>query len=189
MKKVIRSVKSTFAQQNKSQFTSNQVRQDRIRHDNKLPPERVLGWFQLRKRTDQRIQKMSAGVLSIIERGYRGHSRQHWMRDERCQHVFRISLNELSRIDVDAACPYCNPCSDLERFGSIEAIQAHVRELTYGNIHFNSENNIGFADDQYGFYCAIHDLSFNLTFEDFIQKSSDGKENGCPFCKLKNEGW
>ena len=189
MKKVIRSVQSTVAQQSKAQFTRSQVRQHRNTHENKLTPERVLGSFQLLKQANRQLRKMSVGVLSIVDAVYRGHHRRHWMKDDRCEHVFRISLSDLSGVRADHACPYCNPCSDLERFGSIAAIQEHVRELTYGNIHFNAENNIGFDDDQYGFYCAIHDLSFSLTFEDFIHKSVDQKGNGCPFCKLNDEGW
>ena len=101
MKKVIRSVQSTFAQQSKSKLTRSQVRQHRLKHKTKGVPERVLGWYQLRKKGNRRLRSMSAGALTIVEGGYRGHHRRHWLLDSRCEHVFRISVSEISKIGFD----------------------------------------------------------------------------------------
>ena len=134
---------------------------------------------------------MSKGNLSLIENVFRDRHKLHWMRDDRCGHIFKLSIHELSFIGFDSACPFCAPTppQDLQRFGSIEALQEHVSNISYGNIQFNPMNKLGLADDQYEFSCLIHDINVNLTFEDFIQKSGGGGTNGCPFCKLLNDGW
>lgn len=147
---------------------------------NKINQDKT-GWFQDRKRANQRLRLMSRGALVIIENGYRGNAQRHWIRDVGCGHVFRASIKEIYLVGAKHACPFCNIPDDLGRFGSLAAIQEFVFLTSGGNAEFMPDNYLGGPDDDYGIACNIHGCINNVTWTDFI-KTAD-TSHSCTYCR------
>ena len=138
-----------------------------------LPPYHVntgnlQGWYAFRKRANQRLSNLSAGNLVIIEGGYRGDHERHWLKDQRCEHVFKASLKEVVVIGANCICPFCHGTTDMKRYGSVEAIQEHVHCITLGQIEFASDNVLAESSDIYKFICTIHSIILETSFDQFI---------------------
>ena len=139
----------------------------------------LKGWFQLRKRASQRLRNLSYGNLVIVENGYRGDCEQHWLQDLRCEHVFRASIKQAVAVSPDRLCPFCHGATDMERYGSIEAVQEHVNRITNGLIRFCTDNHFATSGDKYKFICTIHKTILETSFDNFLK--NDGA-----ICKICN---
>lgn len=153
------------------------------RMDRRQCLDNVANWYQIRKRASQRIRNVSEGQVILLDNGYRGDHRRHWVKDCRCEHVYRISLKELIQLQGQGTCPFCNIPSDLSRCGSIQAVQEHVYRLSHGNIFFLGNNPLGSVDDTYQFQCLIHSLYFLQPFRRFME----APEHGCDSCAVERE--
>jgi hypothetical protein len=142
----------------------------------------ATGWYQARKRATQRLRSVSAGMIILHEVGYRGDGSRHWMQDLRCGHVFLASVREVVLGGADQACPFCHLPKDLNRLGSVEAIQELSLQLSHGNVLFAPENNLRGADDYYDFLCDHVGIRCLQTFNEFVQNSA----HGCPQCRLRS---
>ena len=146
-------------------------------------PSNIQGWYQFRKRAQQRLRSLSNGNLHIHENGYRGDYQRHWIQSSQCEHVFRAGLKEVFTIGADKICPFCNVPNDMRRCGSIAAVQQMVECLSYGNIEFISENELRGPDDLYEFACLIHQFRFKGTYRNFIRSP----ENFCHICEFNKK--
>jgi hypothetical protein len=142
----------------------------------------VTGWYQARKRAEQRLRSASAGMISLHEGGYRGDQSWHWMQDLRCGHVFLASVREIVLDGAERACPFCYPPQNLSRFGSVEAVQELSLQLSHGNVLFAAENDLRGADDYYDFLCDLVGIRCQQTFHAFVKNCVQG----CPECAFKN---
>lgn len=147
---------------------------------NRICKEGQANWYYQRKRASQRLKSLSGGALNLVEDGYKGDMRRHWIKSMSCDHVFKASLKEIVIVGPEKICPFCNGTSEMRRFGSIEAIQEHVHSLSHGNIAFMPENNLGTSDDDYKFACNIHHFIFEGSFEWFLRDP----ECACHICNL-----
>lgn len=139
-------------------------------------------WYQQRKRASQRLRNLSGGNITIFEPGYRGHQRRHWMRSERCEHIFTASLREVA-LAKGKICPFCHPPVDLSLYGSVAAVQELVYTLSFGNIQFADENVLKNADDLYEFICQLHRHRYKGTFSKFIKEPMQS----CAECSFENQ--
>lgn len=142
------------------------------------PPHHVntgnlQGWYQFRKRANQRIRNLSAGNLVIMEGGYRGDHERHWLRDQRCEHLFKASLKEVVVIGANHTCPFCHGASDMERYGSVEAVQEHVHCITLGVVEFSEDNVLATSTDRYKFICTVHEIIIENSFDQFIEHKGE----------------
>jgi hypothetical protein len=133
----------------------------------------LQGWYQFRKRANQRLRNISAGNLVIIENGYRGDHERHWFRDQRCEHVFKASLKEVVVIGANCICPFCHETTDMDRYGSIEAIREHVHCISLGQIEFSADNVLAASTDRYKFICTVHRIILENTFDQFIEHEGE----------------
>jgi hypothetical protein len=155
------------AAQHKAGMTSHQI-------------ENLPGWFAQRKRFAQRLRSLGGGHLVLAESYPFGGSRErNWVQDARCEHVFLVSGRQLLELGTDA-CPFCHTPDDLQRCGSVGAVAEMVKNLSYGNIEFLSNNALRGPDDLYHFACLIHRFRFEATYRDFIRDP----ENFCHICKF-----
>jgi hypothetical protein len=133
----------------------------------------LQGWFAFRKRANQRIRNLSAGNLVIVENGYRGDHERHWLRDLRCEHVFKAGLKEVVVIGANNICPFCHGTTDMERYGSVEAIQEHVHCISLGQIEFSANNSLTSSSATYTFYCTNHRIVLEASFDEFLEQCGD----------------
>jgi hypothetical protein len=138
------------------------------------------GWYQQRKRAQQRLRNMSNGSLVIHENGYRGDHVRHWLQNQNCEHVFKASLKEVVIFGATRICPFCNGSKDMERYGSVEAIQEHVYRLSMETVEFLPDNVLSSSGEDYKFRCVFHTI-FETTFDDFLEKNGDP----CPICDFE----
>ena len=147
------------------------------------PEENVHSWYQKRKRASQRLRALSPGRIVLIEDGYRGDHRRHWLRNSLCEHIFRASLKEVSVVDAEAICPFCHFPDDLGRFGKLEALQEHVYRRSHGNIAFTEDNTLGSSYDLNEFACLIQGFRFNASYREFDRNP----ERFCYLCNQKEK--
>lgn len=142
------------------------------------PPHHVntgnlQGWYQFRKRANQRIRNLSAGNLVIMEGGYRGDHERHWLRDQRCEHLFKASLKEVVVIGANHICPFCHGTTDMERYGAVEAVQEHVHCISLGQIEFSADNVLAASTDRYKFICTVHKIILETSFDQFLEHKGE----------------
>ncbi len=139
------------------------------------------GWYQFRKRAQNLLNELSGETLVIHENGYRGNDERHWMLNQKqnCQHVFKASVRDAITIGADRICPFCNGSREMERYGSISAIQEHVRCMTLDSVEFLSDNILTTSNEDYRFYCAIHKTLFESSFDTFLKRNGES----CPICE------
>lgn len=141
------------------------------------------GWYQLRKRAQQRLRNLSDGNIIIIENGYRGDHMRHWMQDLQCEHVFKSSLKEVVIVGAKCICPFCHGASDMQRYGSVQAVQEHVNNITLGQAEFLADNILSSAKTQYRFFCCMHRFEFEAPFDRFLAQNG----TACPICIMEWE--
>ena len=138
-------------------------------------------WYQERKKAVQKLRALSSNRIQLMENGYRGHHRRHWLKDTRCEHVFRASLKEVHSVGAKAACPFCHVPTDLRRCGTVEALQEHVNNLSHGNVFLLNSNELGDPDELYQFDCLLHQYRFWAPYRYFVRQP----EYVCPACAFK----
>ncbi|SEA68190.1 hypothetical protein SAMN05660420_02857 [Desulfuromusa kysingii] len=124
-------------------------------------------WYQRKKRAAQRVDQISKGRLILLSNNYLHDKVRYWMRDSHCQHVFKVSLAEIMIHGPEYICPYCSTPIDMLSFGSVEAIQEHVWNLSNNNIEFAKTNTLGSIHDAYIFYNHLHENHLIMSYEHF----------------------
>ena len=145
-----------------------------IRHDLPRAVGGVTGWFNRRKKANERLHALSEGTIEFAGNGfYRGPSIRHWLKHT-CGCHFLASESEVARLG-EFACVFCGVSNvdDLKRFGSVSAVQELVAIITYENIEFCGSNKLGHADDTYVFYCHVHGERIRCTFSEFVVRSDE----------------
>lgn len=177
---------------NKGKYTKKMRSQRRIQ---RLDPKSFVDapnikgsenfWFQRRKKMSQRIEQISKGRLILLSNSYQFDNVRYWVRDSHCHHVFKISFAEIITHGYERVCPYCAKPIDMLCFGSIQAIQEHVWNLSFNNLEFAQKNTLGSIHSPYIFYSHLHENHFIMSYECFIELSRKGihiNKNG----KMKN---
>lgn len=133
------------------------------------PQQNAQHWYQVRKRAVARLRVIAGGQYTLIDRGYRGHHARHWMRHEECCCVFLASLQEAYLLDAKL-CPFCFPSEvvDMQRYGSVAAVQELVNLMTSGRVTFCSDNILGDPAAQYRWVCETHKCELSSSFVRFI---------------------
>jgi hypothetical protein len=139
----------------------------------------VNNWYQHRKRASLRIGQITSNQVVLVESGYRGHHRAHLVQAS-CHHVFLISLHDLAFENFREACPFCFPVHDLNRYGSVAAVQEYVAERSNHKISFADTNILSARDSLYSFGCELHGFLFDASFEAFVDCVDDSQF--CPVC-------
>ncbi len=145
----------------------------------------IQGWYAYRKKANIRLRNLSKSQVVIHEGGYRGDHMRHWLQDLRCEHLFRASLKEVVIVGADKICPFCHGTKDMDRYGTIGAVQEHVYGLSNGNIGFLPDNILSSSSEHYWFNCSIHKIRFECSFDRFLDQEADV----CPFCDHEKFNW
>jgi hypothetical protein len=185
MKKNRRRRNLLLAARSKSQMAQQTCLTTKNRHhaSDHVSTGNLQGWYQFRKRANQRVRNLSNGNLEIIENGYRGDHERHWLRDQRCEHVFRASLKEVVVIGANYICPFCHGTTDMQRYGSVEAIREHVHCISLGLIEFSADNALASSTEMYKFLCTVHRIILETSFDQFIEH----KGEICSICDFEKE--
>jgi len=131
------------------------------------------GWYAFRKKANQRLRNLSSGNLIIIENGYRGDNERHWLRDQRCEHIFKASLKEVVVVGANYICPFCYGTRDMQRYGSIDAVQENVHCISLGQIEFSADNVLTASTDRYKFICTNHRIILETSFDQFLEHKGE----------------
>lgn len=130
-------------------------------------------WYLLKKRSKQRLRVLSNGRIRLVSdpcfpQMYHGHHIRHWLQDTKTEHIFKASLREVALFGADKINPFINCPIDMDHYGNVRAIQEHVHGLSFGNIEFMSNNELGGVDDFYEFGCNIHHHILKTPFSNFL---------------------
>lgn len=166
-------------QTNKSSIHSHAQRSRRhlksIPHQHTINPytSNTQSSYLLRKRAQQRLRAISNGNIRLVTdqrfpQLYSGHHARHYLVDIETEHIFKASLREVALTGADRINPFTNYPIDLDHYGSLGAIQEHVHGLTFGNIEFTEDNELGEVGDLYEFMCGIHRYRFKTPFSAFL---------------------
>lgn len=139
-----------------------------------------------KKRAEKRLRSLSKGHIHLVSdihfgQLYYGDHIRHWMRDSRCEHIFKATMREVATVGANNICPFCYAPIEMNHYGSSEAVAEHVYNLSYGNIQFLADNILGSVEEAYQMFCLIHNFRFEIQFEKFLADPSDA----CPICLLK----
>ena len=133
----------------------------------------LQGWYQQRKKMNQKVRNLSNGNLVIFENGWRPNNDLIWLQDRRCEHVFKFRVNDLFESNADQACPFCHGTHDMKRYGSIEAVQEHVHGISVGQAEFLTDNVLSSSSDTYKFFCTLHRIVIEDSFDEFHERNGD----------------
>jgi len=143
-------------------------------------------WYHQKKQAQKRLSSLSKGNIHLVSgihfgQIYYGDHIRHWLRDERCEHIFKATMREVATVGSDNICPFCNVPIEMIHYGSFDAVAEHVNNLSFGNVLFLEHNTLGKIEDTYQMFCLIHDFRFEIAFDKFLADPTDA----CPICLLK----
>lgn len=126
-------------------------------------------WYQKTKQALKQINHRTKGRVTLLSHHYKGDHHRHWFKDTSCQHIFNISLNEIQKIGPIKTCPYCNQPVDMRCYGDINNIRHHIMELTFGNIDFHPDNELGASSNTYIFYSYQERCYFSTSYNRLLK--------------------
>ncbi len=129
--------------------------------------------YQLMKRTRQRLRAIGGEEIRLVtdmrfSQNYFSRNARLWLQDAKTEHIYRASIREIALLGKDKINPFDNFPIDMDQYGSVGAVMEHVHGLSFGNIEFTENNELGEVDDLYEFLCNIHRYRFMTPFSKFL---------------------
>ena len=138
------------------------------------------GWYRQRREADRRIQEASGGQFWLLSPRYSGDDQPHWIGD-RCGHRFFASLNDIYREGLDVNPYFHNLPPDVTRLGSPSGLAEYTLHISFGQAESVRDQQLAELDDDYLFYCHLHDAYYTATLHDFILSAQTTCK--CPCCE------
>ena len=152
----------------------------------KRPP--ATSWFQQRRVAEKTLARESGNTLLLVDNGWRGEDRPHWILHKNCGNYLYLSLDDVRRWGYQSFCPYCQGAQNLAICGDATWFSAFVHVSSCGNANFLEPQTLNSRFDAYSFYCSIHRVIYSTTADAFIKTA--GVTNACPHCEIEAKfGW
>jgi hypothetical protein len=140
-------------------------------------------WYRVTRDADKRIREISKGEFYLLSSRFKGDDHAHWIGD-RCGHRFYASVAEIRREGLTAN-PYYQPFPpDVSRLGSDRGLAEYTQFVSSGQAKSVLEQPLRGLDDDYMFYCYLHDVYYAATLREFILSAKS--TCACPACEEEN---
>lgn len=143
----------------------------------------TTSWYRVTRDADKRIREASGGRFHLLSSRYRGDDQPHWIGDQDGRQ-FYASLNDIHREGLDVNPFYHQLPPDISRLGSGRGLSEYTHHISSGQAKAVSEQQLQGLDDDYMFYCSLHDAYYVTALRAFVLSART--TCNCPLCEEEN---